>query len=141
VDISKEIDELKSKLAEYQQTFKDVETAINHLKSSNRSEIASKEKELEDWRAKLEVCQQERNQIKQEIKTKVKDLEQSNLSNTEKQAKINKLLLEHSQELEDLDNLLYEERAQYRDIRNSLINRLCEPCVGCQEKDQQVKNL
>ena len=125
----------------YQQTFKEIEKEVKKLKSQNRSEISQKEKELEDWRAKLEVCQQERNNIKKAIKDKVKELETSNLSNTEKQEQINKLLTKHSKELEELDNLLYEERTQYRELRNSLINRLCEPCTNCQVNSQTVNYL
>jgi chromosome segregation ATPase len=135
--ISERIKELNSKLLSYEQLLSDLKSS----ESQTRSEIGTKEKELEDWRAKLEVCQNERNEIKKEVKDKVKELEQSNLSNTEKQEKINKLLTQHSDELEEVDNLLNEERAQYREIRNSLINSLCQPCPSCRDKAQQVNNL
>ena len=109
------------------------------LESKNHQELQQKEQELEEWRQKLEVLQQERNQIKQEIKEKVQQLEQSQLSNSEKQAQINRLLTENSQELEELDKLLYDERTNYRNIRDKLINKLCEPCPNCQTQTQAIK--
>ena len=66
-------------------------------------------------------------------------MEQSQLSNTEKQSKINQLLTEHSQELEELDRLIYEERSQYRQIRDKLFSKLFEPCLVCQTNQQNIK--
>ncbi|CAG8795577.1 21089_t:CDS:2 [Gigaspora margarita] len=88
-----------------------------------------------------EVCRQEKKQIEKEIKDKVAELEKSELSNTEKQEKINKLLTEHSEELETVDKLLEDERTQYRSIRDKLIERLCQPCSVCPEKERDKKHL
>lgn len=133
-ELNKTIIELKNYLVEIK---KDIEQA----ESKGRSEIGIKEKELEGWRRKLETCQQERNQIKKEIRERVLELEKSDLANSEKQAKIIQLLTGHNEELEEVDNLLYEERGQYRSIRDKLIGKLCEPCQGCQEKNKILKEV
>jgi chromosome segregation ATPase len=122
---------LREKLLECKQELKNLENS----KNQSLHELKAKEKELEDWRAKLELCQQEKKQIEKDIKDKVAELEKSNLSNSEKQEKINKLLTEHRQELEEIGQQLEGERTSYRNIRNKLINKLCEPCRGCQEKN------
>ena len=83
----------------------------------------------------MEVLQQEEIEIKKEIRKKAIELEKSELSNAEKQVKINQLLTEHSEELEELDKILYDERTQYRKIRDKVINELCKPCQGCKEKN------
>lgn len=138
VDLSQQVKELKNKVEKMADLINRISQKLTHLKGGKQidhEQIKVKEKELEDWRAKLEVCQQEKKQIDKEIKEKVQELEKSQLSNTEKQEKINKLLTEHSQELEELDNLIYDERSQYRNIRDKLINELCRPCRGCKEKN------
>jgi len=114
---------------------------ITKLSQKNRQEVQQKEKELEEWRKELEVCQQEKKAIEKEIKDKVAELENSQLSNTEKQEKINKLLTEHSEELEAVDKLLEEERTQYRSLRDQIIDKLCGPCSACAEKEQDKKHL
>ncbi|KLL02128.1 MAG: hypothetical protein MRERC_4c085 [Mycoplasmataceae bacterium RC_NB112A] len=139
--IKEEIKKLKKNLIEYKEYLKEIEKNIQNLKSQNRSQIQAKEKELEELRAKLELCQQEKRKIDKEIREKVKELKGSQLSNVEKQAKINQLLTENSEELEKLDQLLHEERSQYRQIRDKLIGKLCEPCGVCQAKEQNIKNL
>ena len=48
MDVEKEIEGLKKTLADYQQTFRDIEKGVKDLKVQNRSEIAQKEKELEN---------------------------------------------------------------------------------------------
>ena len=136
-----ELKELKRKLKECETHLNQIEQGVKDLKSRNRQEIKTKEQELEEWRNRLEILQQAENKIKKEIREKVVELEQSNLSNTEKQEKINKLLTEHSQELEELDNLLYDERSQYRNIRDNLIRKLVEDCQICSEKERLVVSL
>lgn len=138
---SEKLKTFKRRLVEHQAELLKIKEKLRNLEKQSHSEVIDKEKELEDWRTKLEVCQQEKKAIDKEIKEKVAELEKSQLSNTEKQEKINKLLTEHSQELEELDNLLYDERTQYRNIRDRLINKLCEPCPACQEKGQHIKTL
>jgi chromosome segregation ATPase len=139
--IADQLKTLKSKLNEYKKFLLETKANLTNLAQESKQEIQSKEQELENWRQKLEVLQQERNQIKKEIREKVIELEKSQLSNTEKQTKINKLLTEHSQELEEVDNLLYDERSQYRHIRDKLIAKLCQPCEICPEKERTVKIL
>ena len=136
---SQRIVDLENKLKDFKTRLETIIKESLKLESKNHQELQQKEKELEEWRQKLEVLQQERNQIKQEIKDKVSELEQSQLSNSEKQAQINRLLTEHSQELEELDKLLYDERTNYRNIRDKLINKLCEPCSNCQTQTQAIK--
>src|SRR2546430_7383099 len=126
-NLRQRIIDLEKKLKNYKIKLKIITEESLKLKTQNRSEINTKEKELEEWRQKLEVLQQERNQIKKEKQVKIQELEQSQLSNSEKQSKINCLLTEHSQELEEVDNLLYKERTNYRNIRDKLIGKLCEP--------------
>ncbi|CAG8692141.1 724_t:CDS:2, partial [Scutellospora calospora] len=84
---------------------------------------------------------QEKNNLKQELRDKVKELEQSGLDKNEKQEKINKLLTEHSEELEKLDQEIEAERADYRHLRDKLIERLCRPCQICPEKEQTKNHL
>jgi chromosome segregation ATPase len=138
-DIHERVKKLNEAIVELQGYLVKTEQIIKNLESKNCLEIQQKEKELEDWRQKLEVLQQERNQIRKEIKEKVQELEQSQLSNSEKQAQINQLLTAHSQELEEVDKLLYEERTQYRQIRDKLIGKLCEPCPTCRTKEQVIQ--
>lgn len=133
------IKKLEDKLKETATRLKIITEESLKLQNQNRSEINVKEQELEDWRNKLEILQQERNQIKKEIREKVQELEVSRLSNSEKQVKINQLLTEHNQELEEVDKLLYDERTNYRQIRDKLIGKLCEPCQNCQTKEQVLK--
>ena len=138
-DIHAKIRKLNQTITELQTYFIQTEQIIKDLESKNSSQIISKEKELEAWRNKLEACQQERNQIRKEMKEKRIELEQSQLSNSEKQAKINQLLTEHNEELEEVDKLLCDERTHYRQIRDKLIGKLCEPCQGCQTKEQSIQ--
>jgi Fe2+ transport system protein B len=141
VDFSQRIKDLESKLKNANQRLKVIAEESLKLESKNHSQIVQKERELEEWRDKLEICQQERNQIKKEIREKVLQLEKSNLTNSEKQSKINKLLTEHSEELEELDQLLYDERSQYRKIRDKVIERLIRPCQTCLEKEKYNQSL
>nr|CAG8498070.1 11299_t:CDS:10 [Entrophospora candida] len=123
-ELRKERDLLKEKKEKSDEEGVKIDNSLTKAEDS----IGGKEKELEDWQSKLEACQKERNQIRKEIQEKVSELEVSQLSNSEKQEKINKLLTEHSNELEEIDKLLYDERAQYRNIRDKVINELCRPC-------------
>jgi chromosome segregation ATPase len=131
-----QLNSLKNKLLNCQKILKELAEATKNLESKNRQTIQQKEIELEEWRQKLEVYQQEEIKIKKEIKQKVQALEQSQLSNSEKQVQINRLLTEHSGELEELDKLFEEERSHYRQIRDKLIGKLCEPCQTCSVKTQ-----
>jgi chromosome segregation ATPase len=140
-DLSERIKKLESELKNTNQRLKVIIEASLKLENQNRSEIGIKEKKLEDWRNKLETCQQERNQIKKEIREKVVELEKSDLTNTEKQAKINQLLTKHSQELEEVDRLLYSERSQYRKVRDKIFEELLKPCLSCKEKNIILKEV
>ena len=140
-DLNQRIKKLERDLKNMANLFSQTSQKVQELKTQNRQEIGHKEQELEDWRKKLEVLQQERNGIRKEIREKVVKLEKSNLENTEKQSKINKLLTEHSEELEEVDKLLYDERTQYRNIRDKLIIELCKPCPICPEKERSIKHL
>lgn len=138
-NFAQRIKDLESRLEKASSRLRTITQESLKLRDQNLQEIKVKEKELEEWRDKLEVLQQERNQIKKEMREKVLQLERSQLSNSEKQTKISHLLTKHSQELEEVDNLLYEERSHYRQIRNKLIGKLCEPCQSCQAKEQSLK--
>ena len=140
-DFSKRIKELEGNLKNAKLKLKVIAEEILNFKSQERQKIQQKEKELEEWRQKLETYQQAEIKIKKEIKEKVKELEVSQLANEEKQTKINRLLTEHSHELEELDNLLDEERSSYRSTRNKLISKLCEDCAICHEKNHMTKVL
>ncbi|CAI2176546.1 4221_t:CDS:2 [Funneliformis geosporum] len=115
MSVSDQLKILKHKLIGYQKTLKEVKESLENLDKKNRQEIQAQEIQLEN------------------------ELEQSQLSNTEKQARINQLLTEHSTELEELDNLLDEERSSYRTIRNKLISKLCENCAVCQERERMIQ--
>ncbi|CFW93351.1 protein of unknown function [endosymbiont DhMRE of Dentiscutata heterogama] len=135
-DTKKIIEQLRQKLINYQKELNTLGKQFLKAKNGNKQDIASKEKELEEWRKKLELCQQEKNNLKQELRDKVKELERSELTNGEKQTKINQILTKHSEELEAVDKLLEEERTQYRSLRDKLIEKLCEPCSTCPEKEK-----
>lgn len=135
------IKNLKEEIKKLKDLLSKIVQKVESLKNQNHSQIFQKEKELEEWRNKLEVCQQEKNAISKELKDKVTELEKSQLFDNEKQTKINKLLTEYGEELEKLEQLLSDEKTQYRNIRNKLIEKLCESCNSCKEKEQSVKRL
>src|SRR6185436_5863224 len=69
-------------------------------------------------------------------KEKARKIENSELPEPEKQKQINRLLTEHSEELEKMDKLIYDERNHFRQIRNKLIDKLCEDCLICSERER-----
>ncbi|CAG8732500.1 16150_t:CDS:2 [Racocetra persica] len=115
-DTKKIIEQLRQKLINYQKELKTLGKQFLKAKNGNKQDIAK-------------------------LRDKVKELEQSELTNGEKQTKINQILTEYSEELEAVDKLLEEERTQYRSLRDQIIDKLCGPCSACVEKAQDKKHL
>ncbi|CAI2191853.1 17295_t:CDS:2 [Funneliformis geosporum] len=126
-ELKKEIEEHEKESEEVLKTLDEVNEKADELgqviKEFKEQELESK---LKDANLRLKVI------IGESLKLK----EKSQLSNAEKQEKINKLLTEHSQELEELDNLLDEERNAYHSIRDTLIKYLTQKYPTLQDQEQ-----
>ncbi|CAG8435219.1 5936_t:CDS:2 [Ambispora gerdemannii] len=102
------VKKLQAKLVSHQKEINDVQDRIKDLKSKNSQEIQTKEKELKNIRDKLSACQRERDNIQKELDRKIKELENSNLSDSEKQVQITKLLVENKDELNSVGKQFLE---------------------------------
>lgn len=64
--------------------------------------------------------------MERELMAQIEELKKPELSETEKQTGLNYLLDNQKQDLERLEQHLYEERTHCRQIRDKLINNLLE---------------
>src|SRR4051794_10867258 len=103
------IRDLKAKLDKQDSLLKSFNAKIQKPDGKiSDEEIKVKDQELKELRIKLTVYSQERDEVQKELDNKVKELENSNLSNDKKQAQINDLLVESKDELNLLNKSLME---------------------------------
>jgi len=100
MNAEEDIRRLKKDLKEYQQSLKEINEVIKNLKTDNLQALQAKEKEIQDLNAKLQVCQQKRDEIQRELDSKVEEIKNSNLTNENKAQQITNLLVEHKKELD-----------------------------------------
>src|SRR6185312_8682348 len=95
-----EIRKLKQDLAICKQSLKEINGVIKNLKTDNLQALHAKEKEIQDLNAQLQVCQQKRDEIQQELDSKIEEIKNSNLTSENKAQQITNLLVEHKKELD-----------------------------------------
>jgi len=141
-NFTKRIKALEEKLKNLDALLDITEQEVNKLQSErqlDKTKIKSQQKELEDWKQKLEACQQEKTAMERELKEQIIELKKPELSENEKWNKINGLLDGQKQDLEKLEQHLCSERTHYWQIRDKLTNKLLEPCEVCLVKEQNLQ--
>lgn len=105
VNIEEQIRELNALLDEAVIEIDKLTQEIKNLKGKTQ-DLESKEKEINNLRDKLRTCQAEKDNISQQLTQKIKEIEQSNLSDKEKSKQIIKLAVDNRGEIDKLNNKL-----------------------------------
>jgi hypothetical protein len=137
-----EICKLKQDLAICKQSLWEISEEIKRVKDGHYQVLEIKEKEIQDLSAKLQICQQKRDQIQQELDSKIEEIKNSHhLTNENKTQQITNLLVEHKKELDLINQELAKAWSSCATQKDQIILRLTQSCKTCEHQSQTVEDL
>jgi hypothetical protein len=122
--IADKIKTLKAILDSYVTDLQNITENIEKLKQNHTQDLYEKDQELKEFERKLLECQREKDTIQQQLDDRVRELENSDLPNSEKQRRITNLLLNNRDNLDNICQTTLKIWTNYEKSRDSILAAL-----------------